>query len=48
MACSLRALEPVLFNKRGHHSEKPAHGNEEEPLLATRDSSCSNKDPAEP
>ena len=28
-------LEPVLHNKRGHLDEKPAHGNEEWPSLAT-------------
>ena len=32
-------LEPVLRNKRSHHNEKPAHCNEEQPLLAaTRES----------
>ena len=32
-------LEPVLRNKRGHRSEKPAHRNEEQPpLAATRES----------
>ena len=32
-------LEPVLCNKRGHHNEKPAHRNEEQPpLAATRES----------
>ena len=32
-------LEPVLHDKRSHHSEKPAHHNKEEPLLAaTRES----------
>ena len=34
-------LEPVLCNKRSHHNEKPAHRNEEYPLLAaTRESLC--------
>ena len=34
-------LEPVLRNKRGHDSERPAHCNEEWPPLATtRESSC--------
>ena len=34
-------LEPVLHNKRSHHSEKPVHHNEEEPPLATtRESLC--------
>ena len=28
-------LEPVLRNKRSHHNEKPAHGNEAWPPLAT-------------
>ena len=27
-------LEPMLCNKRSHRNEKPAHRNEEEPLLA--------------
>ena len=32
-------LEPVLRNKRSHRNEKPAHRNEEWPLLAaTRES----------
>ena len=32
-------LEPVLRNKRGHDSERPAHRNEEwPPLAATRES----------
>ena len=26
-------LEPVLHNKRSHDNEKPAHRNEEQPLL---------------
>ena len=34
-------LEPVLRNKRGHDSERPAHRNEEwPPLTATRESPC--------
>ena len=36
---SQHTLEPVLCNKRSHHSEKPAHYNCEWPLLAaTRES----------
>ena len=32
-------LEPVLHNKRGHDSERPAHSDEEwPPLAATRES----------
>ena len=32
-------LEPVLHNKRSHHSERPVHCNEEQPpLAATRES----------
>ena len=31
---SLRALEPVLCNKRSHHNEKPVHCSEEKPRLA--------------
>ena len=32
-------LEPVLYNKRSHCNEKPAHCNQEEPpLAATRES----------
>ena len=39
-ACKPQLLKPmclelVLCNKRSHCSEKPAHGNEEEPLIAT-------------
>ena len=30
-----QALEPVLHHKRTHHNEKPAHRNEEQPLLTT-------------
>ena len=34
-------LEPVLRNKRGRDSERPAHRDEEWPLLAaTRESPC--------
>ena len=34
-------LEPMLCNKRSHHNEKPAHRNEEQPLLTTaRESPC--------
>ena len=34
-------LEPVLHNKRGHSSERPAHRDEEwPPLAATRESPC--------
>ena len=34
-------LEPVLCNKRGRDSERPAHRDEEWPLLATtRESPC--------
>ena len=34
-------LEPVLRNKRSHHNEKPAHHNEEWPLLTTtKESPC--------
>ena len=34
-------LEPVLHNKRGRDSERPAHRDEEWPLLATtRESPC--------
>ena len=29
-------VEPLLCNKRSPHNEKPAHGKEEEPPLATR------------
>ena len=32
---SLRVLEPVLRNKRGRDSERPAHRDEELPPLAT-------------
>ena len=32
--CRICALEPVLGNKRNHHSEKPTHHNEEQTLLA--------------
>ena len=43
-----RILEPVLCNKGSHHDEKPARRNREQPLAATRESLCSNKDPAQP
>ena len=37
-------LEPMLRNKRSHRNEKPAHHNEEQPLLAaTRESPHSQK-----
>ena len=44
-ACMLQllkpvCLEPVLCNKRSHHSEKPMHSNEEwPPLAASRENS---------
>ena len=42
-------LEPVLWNKRSHHNEKPVHRNEEQPpLAATRESPRSNEDPTQP
>ena len=42
-------LEPVLCNKRGHDSERPAHRDEEwPPLAATREKpSHRNKDPTQ-
>ena len=41
-------LEPTL-HKRSHRNEKPAHLNEEyPPLVATRESPRSNKDPKQP
>jgi len=46
---SRRALETMLHNKRSHHSEKPTHCNEEQPLLAQLEKSLrSNEDPARP
>ena len=43
-------LEPMLRNKRSHCNEKPAHCNEEQPLLATtkRKPACSNEGPTQP
>ena len=42
-------LEPVLRNKRGHDSERPAHRDEEwPPLAATRESPHRNEDPTQP
>ena len=36
---SLRALEPVLLSKRGHHNEKPTqHDTEKPPPATTRES----------
>ena len=42
--------DPMLHNKRSHHSEKPTHYNKEQLLLATtRESLCkSNEDRVEP
>ena len=41
--------EVVVRNKRGHHSEKPAHRSKEWPSLsATRKPAHSNKDPTKP
>ena len=41
-------LEPVLHNKRGRDSERPAHRDEEWPLLAaTRKPSHRNEDPTQ-
>ena len=49
------SLEPVLCNKRSHHSEKPMHPNEEEPpVIKTREIPCkkkkkkTNEDPSQP
>ena len=46
LACMLQflkltRLEPVLHNKRRHPGEKPAHSNEEYPLLTTTGESLS-------
>ena len=42
-------LEPVLHNKRGRDSERPAHRDEEwPPLAATRESPLRNEDPTQP
>ena len=43
-------LEPVLRNKRGRDSERPAHRDEEWPPLATnrRKPSHRNEDPTQP
>ena len=44
-------LEPVLRNKRSHHSEKPLQCNGEYPLLATHNwekFSCSKEDTVQP
>ena len=42
-------LEPVLHNKRGRDSERPAHRDEEwPPLASTRESPHRNKDPTQP
>ena len=43
--CSLRALEPVLQNKRSHCMRSPCPATREQPLLASPiESHCSNKD----
>ena len=43
-------LEPMLLSKRSHRNEKPAHCNEEQPLLAATGEkpARSNEDPTQP
>lgn len=39
--------EPIVCNKRSHHSEKPAHCNCKQPSLTTREKPVSSKDLAQ-
>ena len=47
---SLRALEPVLYNKGSHCNEKPKHPNKRAAPTGCnqRKLMCSNEDPAQP